>query len=388
MHIGIDGTAWHNKRGYGRHARALFGSLIALDTQNQYTLFVDFAAGWDRLPPQADKHLVYAAAPTAIAAAADGHRSLADMGRMSLALSRAKCDLLIFPTVYSYVPVFTRARKLLFIHDIIAETFPEMTLPSRTARLFWQTKVALGRWQADAIVTVSDYSRQGMVQQFGLSPHLVHVVGEAADPIFRRLEQPTLLPELLAAGVPENGRFLVYLGGFGPHKNLVALVNACADLCRQPEFADLRLVMVGQFQKETFFSYIDTIRQQIADLGLTDRVIFPGFVPDEALVGLLNRATLLALPSLMEGFGLPAIEAAACGCPVVATTASPLPTLLGEGGLYVDPHDQVGLTTSLAQLLRSSTLRQQMSQAGLAAAATLTWEAAARQLLRVIYTLA
>ena len=138
---------------------------------------------------------------------------------------------------------------------------------------------------------------------------------------------------------------MTYVGGFGPHKNLERLVRVFATLSRLPEFDDVRLVMVGEFAREVFHRHFGAIRALVAELGIDDRVIFTGYLPDEELVVLLNRSTVLVLPSLMEGFGLPAVEAAACGCPVVATTASPLPDVLGEGGLYTDP----GSTEQLEQ---------------------------------------
>src|SRR5213079_2255480 len=96
--------------------------------------------------------------------------------------------LLLFPTIYSYVPVLSPARKIVMIHDVIAETYPDLTMPRRSGRLFWKTKVALGRWQADAVATVSDYSRRGIVEQFGIDPERVYVVGEASDPVFRVID--------------------------------------------------------------------------------------------------------------------------------------------------------------------------------------------------------
>ncbi len=390
MHIGIDATAWQNKRGYGRHARALFGTLIELDQENEYTLFLDSRAGWETLPPRSAKQLARARATAPEAAAADGHRSLGDMWQVSRTISQTACDLLIFPTVYSYVPVLSRVPKIVMIHDVIAETYPELTLPTATARLFWRVKVALGRWQAGAIVTVSEFSRRGIIDHFGTAPEQVHVVGEASDPVFRRLDAPTLTPHLRSLGLVPDQRTVIYVGGFGPHKNLEALIAAFAQLVTGPAAAgyeDARLVMVGEYKKEVFFSYYNTISQQIESLGIADRVVFTGFLPDEDLVHLLNLATVLVLPSLMEGFGLPAVEATACGCPVIATTASPLPDLLGSGGLFINPQQPAELEAALARVLGSEELRQTMRQKGLAAAQALTWEAAARQMLDVISAL-
>jgi glycosyltransferase involved in cell wall biosynthesis len=111
-------------------------------------------------------------------------------------------------------------------------------------------------------------------------------------------------------------------------------------------------------------------------------------LPDVELVVLLNRATVLVLPSLLEGFGLPAIEAAACGCPVIATMASPLPELLGAGGRFVDPMDQAALEHALGEVLESPDVRRQMRAAGLAAAQRLSWDAAAQQMLAVLHRVA
>jgi len=174
------------------------------------------------------------------------------------------------------------------------------------------------------------------------------------------------------------------VGGFSPHKNLEALVAVFAKLASQEAFADVRLVMVGEYDKEVFHSYFGTIKRQVEGLGMADRVIFTGYLPDDELVVLLNLSTVLVLPSLMEGFGLPAIEAAACGCPVIATIASPLRPLLGDGGLYIDPAKREELEAELARVLESGQLRRRMREAGVTAVRGLTWEMAARHLIDLI----
>jgi glycosyltransferase involved in cell wall biosynthesis len=294
------------------------------------------------------------------------------------AMSRAALDVLLFPTIYSFVPTLTRARKIVVVHDTIAETFPQLTLPNPRARLFWQAKVRIGRAQANALVTVSEYSRRMIVSRFGIAPERVFVVGEAADPVFRRISgaRPP-------RGVPADKRLIVYVGGFSPHKNLEALVAAFARLAGREVFGDVVLVLVGEYKKEIFHSYFGTISARVAELGLRERVVFTGYMPDEELAQLLNVATVLALPSLMEGFGLPAVEAAACGCPVVATTESPLPELLADGGIFCDPRGG-GLEAALETILGDRRLRDSMAETALASAQRLTWDAAASQMLDVI----
>ncbi len=384
MRIAVDATCWHNNRGYGRHARALLSALVRLDTRNEYTLFSDSPAPLEGAPCEAAVRIVRTEAPTAVAAAASGRRSLADLWRISRALSDPRFDVVLFPTVYSYVPVVSRARKVVIIHDIIAERFPHLTVPAAPARLLWKAKVALGRWQADAIVTVSEYSRRGILQHFRLPPDRVQVVGEAPDPIFRRQEQPATTPRLAVLGLNRPGRLVLYVGGFGPHKNLGTLVEAFAQAITRDDFADVRLALIGEYRKEVFHSDAAALCAQIERLGLKDRVVFTGYLPDEDLAVLLNQAAVLVLPSLMEGFGLPAVEAAACGCPVIATTASPLPALLGDAGLYVDPLDGAQLVNALGRVLASPELRDRMREAGLAAARRLTWEGAAQEMQGIL----
>ncbi len=388
MHIGVDATCWENTRGYGRHSRALLTALVNSDEKNRFTFFTDSLVRMEGLPSTVVVNSIRANEPTVVAASANGHRSARDMWRVAHAMSGAKLDLLFFPTIYSYVPVISRAKKLVMIHDVIAETYPELTMPRMTARLMWKTKVALGRWQADALATVSEYSRRGIVEKFGMDASRVHVVGEAGDPVFRVLENPTLTQHLTLLGLNENQRTIVYVGGFSPHKNLEALVSAFEKLVRQPSFSDVRLVLVGEFRKEVFHSYGETIRKQIESLGLQDLVIWTGYLPDDELVVLLNLAAVSVLPSLIEGFGLPAIEAAACGCPVIATKESPLPSLLGDGGLYIDPARPEQLEDALSRVLSSEMLRREMGEKGREASSRLTWKAAANQLSDVMLKVA
>jgi glycosyltransferase involved in cell wall biosynthesis len=388
MRIAVDATCWSQLRGYGRHARCLLGALLRLDTANHYTFVVDSPEIRPPLPERVDLRLVDARRPTTVAAAASGRRSVGDLWRMSRAMSAAGADLLLFPTVYSYVPVWSGARKIVVIHDVIVETYPELSLPSRVARCLWSLKVGLARRQADAVVTVSETSRQGIIDRFKLPPDRVFVVGEASDPVFRVLEAPRLTSRLRSLGVTGSGRSVVYVGGFGPHKNLGALVDVFGRLAARSEFEDVQLVMVGNYQDDVFHSEFTTLRDQVAAGGLERRVVFTGYLPDDELVVLLNLATAMVLPSLLEGFGLPAVEAAACGCPVIATTASPLPALLGAGGLYVDPRKHEELEAALSRVLSSESLRRALRAAGLASAGRLTWEAAARQMLGVLQAVA
>jgi glycosyltransferase involved in cell wall biosynthesis len=185
---------------------------------------------------------------------------------------------------------------------------------------------------------------------------------------------------LAAAGVSSDGRIVVYVGGCNPHKNLEVLLSAFARLVKHEGYADAQLVMVGDYQNDVFHGYFETIQRQVERDGLVSRVIFTGYLPDDELVVLLNLASVLVLPSLMEGYGLPAVEAAACACPVIATRESPLPDLLGEGGVYIDPRAPDELYLALEMVLGSERRRHEMGCAGVRAVRRLSWDVAAHQM--------
>jgi glycosyltransferase involved in cell wall biosynthesis len=382
VRVGIDATAWTNRRGFGRHVRALVSALIRVDPETRYTTVVDSTAAGDAVPRGADVRLVRTRRPTTEAAAASSRRSLRDLAAVSRALSDPAFDVLLYPNVYSFVPAWSRARTLVGIHDVTAERFPALALDGPRARLLWRLKVALARRQADALFTVSEFSRRAIAERFGLAPEDVFVAGVGVDPAFRVLPRPEPTPALRARGLVGGGRLVVHVGGFSPHKRLDLLVDVFADLA--PRVPDCRLVLVGDYEHDGFHTSYPAIRDRVARLGLADAVSFAGFLPDDDLAVLLNRATVLVLPSMNEGFGLPALEAAACGCPAIVTRASPLPDALGAAALAVGPGDREALARALARVLGDEALRARMRAAAPAAAAAHTWERGARQVASAI----
>jgi glycosyltransferase involved in cell wall biosynthesis len=383
MHIGVDATCWQLPRGLGRHTRCLVTALGQIDHVNDYTLFTDAPALTEELATIAPVRLVATSKPTIDAAAANRSRSLGDSIAMSRALSDHAIDLLLFPTAYSYVPVVSRAKKVVVIHDLTAERYPGPN-GRVVSRWLWNIKSMMSRRQADAMATVSDYSRQALVEGFGVDPGRIHIIGAASDPVFRRLAHPKPTAQLVSLGVTGARRLVAYVGGFSPHKNLSRLIEVFGHLADRPDCADVDLVVVGAHDHETLQSAYQETRERIRTLALERRVVLAGFLTDADLVALLNLATVLVLPSVTEGCGLPAIEAAACGCPVIATIESPLPQLLGEGGLFVDPRHPSELGDALNRVLTSRDRQDYMRRAGLAAASRLTGTAAAGGLVRLM----
>ena len=141
------------------------------------------------------------------------------------------------------------------------------------------------------------------------------------------------------------------------------------------------LVLVGALDDDPFFGSQQRIRDEIARCGTAEHVRWAGFVPDDALRHLLSGALALVMPSESEGFGLPAVEAAACGVPVIATTESPLPQLLEGGGIFVDPGDETALGAAMRRLATDESYRRQLATGALARARALSWTSSARSAL-------
>ncbi|MGE3820549.1 MAG: glycosyltransferase family 4 protein, partial [Isosphaeraceae bacterium] len=179
-------------------------------------------------------------------------------------------------------------------------------------------------------------------------------------------------------GVDPNRRFLLYVGGLSPHKNLLRLIEAFA----VAGLADERvsLVLVGDLG-DVFHTHVPELRNAIDRTGLGDSVHFTGFVPDEELVTFYNRADALVQPSLMEGFGLPPVEAMACGTPVLCSQAGSLPEVVGDAGLYFDPTDVVAMAKALRRIVDDPGLRLILAARAFERAGHYSWPAAASALL-------
>ncbi len=384
MRIGVDATCWPVRRGYGRFTRALLTAALAIDRKNEYVFFVDSDSQEFPLPEaSAEIRRVASSVPASRAAAADGRRALRDVWALSRAISQESFDLFFFPSVYSYVPMINAAPKIVTVHDIISDLYPELVFPTLRSKLFWRAKVKLACAQARMILTVSEYSRRCLADYMKIPPSRLRSVNEASDPVFQRLKPADGRALLARLGLSPGVRFLTYVGGFSPHKNLRLLVDAFSQLQSNANFSDVRLLLVGDYEHDVFYSCYSEIVEQVRKAGLQQRVVFTGYLSDEDLVVLLNLTQALALPSFCEGFGLPAVEAAACGAPTVVTTESPLPDLLGGGTIGVAPNDREGLLRALETILDDPARQQAMSTAALAAAARLSWEHSARQLIGV-----
>ncbi len=385
MRIGIDASCWENKRGFGRFTREVVYALDQDEALHEYFLFLDGPA------PETLRNLskvtwcpVQTSHATIEAASSEGRRALGDVWAMTREVKRHGLDLFYFPAVYSYFPILNRIPICVTIHDMIPELHPQEVFPNKKLRFFWQLKQQLAIWQSRTIVTVSEFSKRQIVEQCQISQERVRVMPEGPGKSFHQGVDPQkIAPVLQQLGIARHERFLLYVGGLSPHKNLRMLLDGYSELIQEEGFQDIRLVLVGDYQSDSFFSDYPALKGMSESGRLKDRVIFTGFIQDEELACVYSAATCLVFPSLLEGFGLPAIEAMSCGTPVVASETGSLPEVLGEAGCFFNPYSKESLLLALRNTLESSDRRLDMKRLGLERAKAYTWERAATELLSI-----
>jgi alpha-1,3-rhamnosyl/mannosyltransferase len=248
--------------------------------------------------------------------------------------------------------------------------------------VFWRLKVLLALGQAQMVLTVSEFAARDIARVLRVSPRRIRVALEAPAAAYT---QPTNGDEAARVtaqlGLPANGRSFVYVGGLNPHKNVDLLVRAHATLTREMGSEAPHLVFVGPTETDVFHADHAQLREIIEAEGTHSFVHWLGFLPDEQLRLVHANSLALVLPSTCEGFGLPAVEAAACGRPVIATNESPLPELLAGGGIFIEPRNLDALTDALRRLATDGEARDAMGRRARERAMSLTWERGARAAL-------
>jgi glycosyltransferase involved in cell wall biosynthesis len=287
---------------------------------------------------------------------------------------RRRLDVIHDPTAMT--PLFFGAggaRIVSTVHDIIPITYPQNS--STLDTLIYTRWLPYKLPHNDAVITVSDYSKRDIAAHWRIAPERIHVVPNGVRADFRPVPEGEARA-LLARDYGITGRYLLYVGNLTQRKNLESLLRAFPAI--RASFPDVRLVIVGP----------STFRQTpvgalAESFGIMDAVTVTGAVADSALPSFYSAAEAFVFPSLYEGFGLPPLEAMACGAPVIAANATSLPEVVGDAGVLFDPHDVGALTDAVTRVLSDAALRRDLRARGIARAAGYTWEQSARRHLDV-----
>jgi glycosyltransferase involved in cell wall biosynthesis len=274
------------------------------------------------------------------------------------------------------LPPVRSARSILTVHDLAFLLYPECA--DASLRAYLEKTVPRSVQRADFVVADSENTRNDVICLLGVSPERVTVVPGGVDPSFRPVEDPARLAALRQSlGLDEATPYILFVGVIEPRKNLIGLIEAF-DILKSRRSLPHKLVVVGRR------GWLSDGTMERAERSLyRNEIIFPGFIPEGELATLYSAAEAFAFPSHYEGFGLPILEAMACGTPVVASRASSLPEVVGDAGMQVDPDDPDRLASALELLALNPEMRADFRLRGLERAARFTWDAAAGVMLKV-----
>lgn len=389
MRIGIDTTCWINARGYGRFTREILKAMVAGHSAHEYVFITDSVTYPQcRFPEGVRVVNVPVKDAAANAASYSGHRPIQDIYNMGRIVSKEPLDILFYPSVYTYFPVFSRAKKIVTIHDTIPELYPELVFPNLKTRLFWKLKTRMALYQADLVLTVSEHSKESISTCFKLDKKKIAVTPEAADVYFKPKSKNNATTAIVGKyGLSEDDRYFIYVGGISPHKNLRTLIRAFHKLQKRTAAPERKLLIVGDLKDDTFWMD-DTIREIANTNGGANGILFTGYVPDEDLPYLYSGAEACVLPSFSEGFGLPALEAMACRTAVIGSKTTSLPEVVGEAGLFFDPQSSQELSDCMERIYTKPSLRNSLGKAGLRRAKSFTWKNAANEVVKTMERLA
>ena len=377
MRIGLDVSSVPGQRaGGGQYAYQLARGLAAVDRKNTYLLYPTFyylvhpEHRLAQLPKARNMRTALRWLPPALASylwRVDRPEAFKErlLGGVDLVHSTTYC-----------APLFRSRRKRLVvtIYDLTFVTHPEYHLPANVAHCLEGTRSAIER--ADMLIAISESVRRDLIERMHAPAERIVVTPLAADPGLARVTDPAVLDRARRRyRLPE--RFVLFLGAMEPRKNLLRLIEAWAAL-KPAVRRETALVVAGA---QGWLN--DSVRSRVATLELGDRVHLAGYVEGEDLAALYSLATVFAYPSLWEGFGLPVLEAMACGTPVLTSDISSLPEVAGAAAVLVPPTDVEAIADGLLRLLEDAALRADLAERGRRQAASFSWERCARETLAV-----
>lgn len=373
VRIGIDYTSAARQRaGIGRYTRELVRALLSLESAHQYTIFA--AAGglkdddWKRGVQRQGAHV------HPLPLSDDWLARLWHRLRLPIPVEVVTGPLDVFYSPDFTLPPTMRVTKtLLTVHDLSFVHHPDAFVPS--LRHYLERIVPRSIHQADRVLTDSAHTRSDLITLFDVSPEDVTVIYPGVDSRFQPEPEPGERERLRERYGIADEPYILTVGTLQPRKNYVRLIEGFVQF-QQDANTRAQLLIAGG--RGWLYDEI------VAEASRHDSVRLLGFVEDEDLPALYRGSTVFALTSLYEGFGLPVLEAMACGVPVVCSNTSSLPEVAGKGALLVNPLNPDELTEALARVLADEGLRDRMVGRGLAQATNFTWAESAGQLLRVI----
>jgi len=296
--------------------------------------------------------------------------------RLSWELWRHPVDLFFQPT--HTLPIFKPKRTVTTLHDIGFERLPQLYRPGELRYHRHSARLAVKR--AARILTVSEFSRREIIERYKLPPERVIATPLAVDGTRYHANIPEAAKDAVLTKYRLSRPFLIYAGRLEEKKNIVNLVHAFAIFKGWRGVGDpVKLLLVGT----PGFGF-ERIKKEIAARGLQDSIVMPGYVPEDDMPALVACARMLVLPSWYEGFGLPILQAQACGTPVLAADAASMPEVGGNAALYAKPEEPEHIAMAMKTLMDENTLWERHRAAGLENVKRFSWDDTARRTMNVL----
>jgi glycosyltransferase involved in cell wall biosynthesis len=354
---------WSYGTGIGNYTFSMIEKLCEVDKKNRYTFLWPDDNPVPYIPFQ--NYYSFYTLPK------DDEREALEI---PLWLSTERADLFHLPQNGFRIPNTKTCKILVTIHDLIPYFLPEMVRSSFLKRFTREMPEIVSR--ADHILTVSMLSKQDIINIFGADPQKISVVYSAPTDAYQPLPQePT--KKFLATKYGLKKPYLLYAGGLNPRKNVAELIYAYSKINRDLHRLQ-QLVILGGDSK-----HANQLKLLVESLNLKADVIFPGFVDSADLPLFYNGADLFVYPSLYEGFGLPPIEAMACGTPVITSNVSSIPEIVGDAAVQVNPADTLQLAGAILEVLNHEELSAALVQKGLSHSKKYNWRQNAAKILEI-----
>jgi glycosyltransferase involved in cell wall biosynthesis len=285
-----------------------------------------------------------------------------------------KPDIFFSPT--HYIPRFSSVKTVATIFDLSFLHFPEMFQKKDLWQLKSGTKYSIDN--AESIVTISEFSKKDIVGQYRIDPKKITVAYPGKNEVYMPVNDQSAIKKTQNK-YKTGDSYIIYIGTIQPRKNLKRLIEAFKDV------EEAKLVIVGKTIGEGREGWMyEDILDYPKKLGIDDKVLFTGFVNDQDLVLLVNGAKAFIQPSLWEGFGMPVVDAMSCGTPVLVSSASCLPEVVGKAGLTFDPYSVTEIEDKINQILSDNKLREELSRKGLERAREFSWKIMAKKVIDVM----
>ncbi|HWZ15279.1 MAG TPA: glycosyltransferase family 1 protein [Mucilaginibacter sp.] len=373
--IGIDARFLSKRRGIGNYIKNLLEELAKTTSQHKFILYADSKAVINAVPD--DPRFNLKIIPFKL-------YPVWEQVILPFYVWADKLDILHCPGNSAPIVLPKRTKLVVTIHDVMY-MLPGRMLPSspslyqRIGRLYLRCVVPIVAKNAIRIITISKYSKSDIVRSLSIDESRLSVIYEAPGTVFR---QNSAEPRTVLAKFSLNlEHYILAFGAIDPRKNTVRIINAFAEFHKGNQSTH-QLVIVGLSK-----SAIDHFSKLIQSLNLREKVALLGFISEEELISLYSLAEVMLYPSLYEGFGIPVLEAMACGTPVIGSTSASIPEIAGNAALLVDPVNVSELTYAITKMCADNLLRQEYRARGHKRAAEFSWQKVAQETLSIYNSL-